>query len=239
MSGKKKLLAAFFTILLLVLLSVQTTFAASSTVLKNGMSSDAVSALQQDLKKLGFMDVDPTGYFGDITEAAVVKFQKQYGLTQDGIAGPETSARIDSLLGTKTAKASVSRGETGGTAQKIVDYAKKLLGVRYVWGGTTSKGFDCSGFVKYVFDHFGIALSRVSTEQAKQGEAVKKANLQPGDLVFFDTNGGRNRINHVGIYIGGGRFIQSSSASGNSGVVISSLTSGFYSEVFMTARRIL
>jgi len=136
------------------------------------------------------------------------------------------------------ATTTASRG-VGQTSQKIIDYAKKFLGVKYVWGGTTSKGFDCSGFVKYVFGHFGIALNRVSTEQAKQGKAVKKANLQPGDLVFFDTNGGRNRINHVGIYIGGGKFIQSSSASGSSGVVISSITTGFYSRVFMTARRVL
>ena len=101
------------------------------------------------------------------------------------------------------------------------------------------KGFDCSGFVKYVFDHFGIILNRVSANQAKQGTAVKKADLRVGDLVFFDTDGGHNEINHVGIYIGGGKFIQASSASGSSGVVISDIAEGFYSSAYMSARRVI
>ena len=73
--------------------------------------------------------------------------------------------------------------------------------------------------------------------QSKNGKYIKKANLMQGDLVFFDTNGGHNRINHVGIYIGGGKFIHSSSS--NKGVTISTISSGFYSKTYMTARRVL
>jgi N-acetylmuramoyl-L-alanine amidase len=118
---------------------------------------------------------------------------------------------------------------------KVVDYAKNFLGVKYVYGGTTPEGFDCSGFVKYVYDHFNISIERVSTAQATQGAKISRSELEPGDLVFFDTNGGHNAVNHAGIYIGDGQFIQAS--SGQTKVVISNLNSGFYDESFMTARR--
>lgn len=137
---------------------------------------------------------------------------------------------------TVTRPQSIAASELGS---EITSYAKKLLGVKYVWGGTTTKGFDCSGFVKYVFDHFNIEIDRVSTSQAAQGLAVNKSDLEPGDLVFFDTNGGHNKINHVGIYIGDGNFIHASSSKSAYKVVISSLTSGFYEDRYMRARRLL
>ena len=234
MPQKRKLLVSFFTILVLAFLSVQPTFAYSNVTLKSGMNSSTVSKLQKDLKTLGFMSISPTGYFGDITKAAVIKFQKKYSMTPDGIAGTQTLGKIDKLSGRS---ATVSRSDSESTSQKIIDYAIRFLGVNYVWGGTTPKGFDCSGFVKYVYSKFGITLNRVAADQSKQGTTVKKANLHLGDLVFFDTNGGSNHINHVGLYIGSGKFIQAS--SGNSGVVISNLTGGFYSQTFMKAKRII
>lgn len=127
--------------------------------------------------------------------------------------------------------------EAADLGSEIVSYAKNFLGVKYVYGGMSPTGFDCSGFVKYVYDHFNINIARVSTEQATQGVAVSRADLKPGDLVFFDTNGGHNRVNHAGIYIGNGSFIQASSGSSTGKVVISTLNSGFYNEAFMTARR--
>lgn len=84
----------------------------------------------------------------------------------------------------------------------IVSYAANFLGVRYVWGGNTPSGFDCSGFTKYVFAHFGISLQRRASEQATQGTRVSMSDLQPGDLVFFG-----NPVYHVGIYVGNGCFI--------------------------------
>lgn len=133
-----------------------------------------------------------------------------------------------------------SRSETTRVSSEhdeIVAYAKQFLDVRYVWAGNTPSGFDCSGFTKYVFRKFGIDLNRVAADQATQGAYVGKSNLSPGDLVFFDTNGGHNYINHVGIYIGGGEFIQASSGAGR--VVISSINEGFYANTYMTARRVL
>jgi N-acetylmuramoyl-L-alanine amidase len=98
-------------------------------------------------------------------------------------------------------------------------------------------GFDCSGFTSYVFCAFGIKLERVSTDQAKQGTEISRENLKPGDLVFFDTTGGHGVINHTGIFIGDGKFIHASSGTSYC-VIISDLTTGYYTGNFMTARRI-
>jgi cell wall-associated NlpC family hydrolase len=232
MLQKKKIFVSFLTVLLLSFISFQTAFAYSGAALESGMKDDSVLNLQKELKTLGFFNADPTGYFGDVTYSAVIQFQKKYGLEPDGIAGSQTLGKIEALTDRKIP---ASRGKS--VSISIVDFAKRLVGVDYVWGGTSPKGFDCSGFVKYVFANFGVTLNRVSAEQAKQGSKVKKSDLIPGDIVFFDTNGGHNRINHVGMYIGGGRFIQASSEYSN--VVISDMTEGFYANTYMTARRVL
>lgn len=265
MSRRKKHLASLLAFMLAVILSAEMAFAYSNVTLKKGMRGDEVYALQQDLYELGFMTVKPTGYYGSITRAAVLKLQKKYGLMQDGIAGKQTKGKLDSLMGrdakqadaetadtlastAESALESTSEDDSGKTsanasrsasrsAENIISYARKFMGVKYVWGGSTPKGFDCSGFVKYVYNHFDIALSRNSRAQAKNGSYVKRKDLKPGDLVFFDTDGRNNRINHVGIYIGSGKMIHSSSYYG--GVVITDISSGFYSKSYMTARRVL
>lgn len=126
-------------------------------------------------------------------------------------------------------------GKTEALRQEIIAYAKTLLGIKYVYGGSSKKGFDCSGFVGYVFEHFGISLERSSKDMGNNGKTVKKADLKPGDLVFFDTNGGLNAINHVGIYIGNNKFIHASSGVGRK-VTISSLSDSFYLKKYMRAR---
>lgn len=88
--------------------------------------------------------------------------------------------------------------------QAIVNTAKKYLGVRYVYGGSSPSGFDCSGLVQYVFRKNGISLSRTSASQSRQGKTVSRSELQPGDLLFFAKNG---RVHHVGIYAGNGQMI--------------------------------
>lgn len=122
--------------------------------------------------------------------------------------------------------------------QQVAQYSKKFLGVKYVWGGTTPKGFDCSGLVKYVYAKHGVSLERVAADQARQGTKVARKDLKAGDLVFFDTDGGHSYINHVGIYLGGGSFIEASSGRSTGRVVIVDMSSGFYSDTYMTARRI-
>ena len=117
----------------------------------------------------------------------------------------------------------------------VVAYAKNYLGVKYVYGGSSPKGFDCSGFTVYVFKHFGISLSRTATGQYKYGSSVSKSNLQTGDLVFFKGSG--KAIGHVGIYVGGGSFIHASSPGDV--VKITSLSDSYYVRNYVGARRIL
>ncbi|MCL2217369.1 MAG: C40 family peptidase [Defluviitaleaceae bacterium] len=120
-------------------------------------------------------------------------------------------------------------------ADEIVATAKTYLGARYLWGGTTPNGFDCSGFMVYLFSPHGITLNRHSADMARNGVYVPRSELMPADLVFF--NNGSGRISHVGMYIGDGYFIHSSSA--RTGVIISSMYSNFNARGFVTARRVL
>ncbi|MEG0250100.1 MAG: SH3 domain-containing protein [Peptostreptococcus sp.] len=114
---------------------------------------------------------------------------------------------------------------TTAAGQKVVDTATSLLGVKYSWGGTTTAGFDCSGFTQYVYKNaLGVNIPRVSRDQANAGSAVSMSNAKAGDLLYFDTMGG-GRTSHVGIYLGDGKFIHASgSASNPEYVKISSLS---------------
>lgn len=110
----------------------------------------------------------------------------------------------------KASKTASGSTVTSGTAsvkgggQAIVNTAMKYLGVKYVWGGTSPSGFDCSGLVQYVCRANGISVPRVAASQRNAGKYVSRENLQPGDLVFFSNGGG---VNHVGIYVGNGNMI--------------------------------
>ena len=119
-------------------------------------------------------------------------------------------------------------------AQEIIEYAKQFMGIKYVFGGTSPKGFDCSGFTMYVFNKFGISLPHSAKGQAELGVAVSKSELIPGDLVFFETN--KPGISHVGIYIGGGSCLEASSSRG---IASTKLSSSYYSTRYLGATRIL
>lgn len=132
----------------------------------------------------------------------------------------------------------VSRGG-GSLTSRIIDYARSLLGVKYTYGGSSPEtGFDCSGFTKYVFNEFGIVLNRISADQAAQGTEVQLEELLPGDLMFWDTDGGTVNISHVGIYIGQGKFINAVSSSGGK-IVISEVNDKYWTARYMTARRVI
>lgn len=110
----------------------------------------------------------------------------------------------------------------------------QVMGTPYLYGGTTTRGFDCSGFIQYVFKKEDINLSRTTKTQAKEGVRVDKKNLRPGDLIFFNTDG--TGISHAGIYMGNGLFSHSSASKG---VEISKLSENYYAKRYVTARRVL
>ena len=122
--------------------------------------------------------------------------------------------------------------------QKLLEDAKYFKGGKYVWGGTTPEGFDCSGYVQYLYKKHNINLPRTAWQQSKQGQAVAKHELKKGDLLFFLTDKKRGiPITHVGIYIGNGDFIHA--ASKEKGIIISPLTHGSYAKTFVSARRVV
>ena len=134
------------------------------------------------------------------------------------------------------------------TGEKIVSYAKKFLGVPYVYGGASPSGFDCSGFTMYVYDNFGISMRHGAQAQAKLGKEVKAdksskssllKNLKVGDLVFFLDYETMDEIGHCGIYIGDGNFIHASSGSGYCVKINSLLPGEYYNTRYCAARRVI
>ncbi len=160
-------------------------------LLRRGSKGAQVKQLQGNLIYLGYLNDKADGVFGSKTEAAVRRYQQRNGLTADGIAGSRTQAKIQPEVLSLNA---------------ILNVSQSYLGLPYKYGGNTpAEGFDCSGFTKYVYSKAaGINIPRVSKDQAKAGKSVPRSQIRPGDLVAFNSP-----VDHVGIYIGNGKFIHS------------------------------
>ena len=144
---------------------------------------------------------------------------------------------LSSSGSSNSSSSSSSSQSQSQSVQSVINIAKSKLGSPYVWGAEGPNTFDCSGLTLYAFRNgAGVTLPRVSRDQAKVGEYVSKANLMPGDLVFFDHNGGSN-INHVGIYIGNNEMIHAPQ-SGDV-VKITKINTNYYNNAYVTARRII
>ena len=124
---------------------------------------------------------------------------------------------------------------SSGSGGSVVAAAERYLGSRYVSGGSSPSGFDCSGFTSYIYSKFGVSLDHSAAGQYSSGSKVGSSSLQAGDLVFFRTGGSGSGISHVGIYIGGGEFINAENH--RAGVAISSL-SGYWANTYAGAVRV-
>ncbi len=143
-------------------------------------------------------------------QARISEIQSRFvlGARPSSSAGWSSAASAAGLTGAGGAS---TLGTSGGTASEsaVVAESQKYLGVPYLWGGTDpAKGLDCSGFTQLVYGNLGIALPRVSAQQATAGQPVASlASARPGDLVFFDYSKDRPGIDHVGIYLGNGKMV--------------------------------
>lgn len=182
---------------------------------------------QQKLQVLGFSDERPSGRMTEAISSALKSFQKQHKLKVDGELNDATYHKL-------TWEAFAKEGIPKVKGKEIVSRAAKYKGVPYVFGGTTTKGFDCSGYVQYVFKDCKAKLPRLADEQALQGIFVTQKQLRPGDLVFFTTYAAG--ASHVGIYAGDGQFW---SASSSKGVMLSSLKDDYWKQRYYGARRVL
>ena len=130
---------------------------------------------------------------------------------------------------------SANTAASTGKGSTVVGTARKYLGSSYVYGASGPSSFDCSGFTSYVFKLHGVGLSRTAQGQYSNGTSVSRSDLQPGDLVMFGSSA--SSINHVGIYIGGGQIIHAANPS--KGVTTDSITSGYYNNKYVGARRVM
>ena len=202
----------------------------SLTNLRSGPST-ATSALDQ-LKKgekvsiigfnCGWYKVTCDGMTGYIRSDLVTLLEKPAG-------NRGTTASVESNASTGPS----SSGSANPIGRQIADYALQYVGYPYVYGGEDPSGFDCSGFMQYVFAHFGYSINRTATAQLQNGYYVDRNDLKPGDIIYF---GSGSVASHVGLYIGDGKFVHAQGSS--TGVVISSLSETWYDNRYLCAHRI-
>ena len=234
-----------------------------STELSKGDTGSSVTRLQTRLTQKGYLSDSIDGEYGSLTEKAVKLYQSVAKLTETGIADKATLASLFSSSAPKNTGSAVTGststgGSTGGNPshstdpssdpmsgtssekiEKVIEIAKQQLGKPYVYATAGPKTFDCSGFTKYCYAKVGVSLRRsaqaVGYNDGKKIEGI--SNLKRGDIVCFNTVADNDLSDHVGIYLGSGKFIHAS--SGQAKVVISSLSNSYYNRVFSWGRRVL
>ena len=214
--------------LFLVFLLMPAVYAAPVDPLQVGDRGDEVLAVQEKLSQMGYVVGSMDGVYGDVTAEAVKMMQKEKNLPVDGKITPEL---FKTLVGRDLP---VSRGAPIATVRRLLQSSFQHIGVPYWFGGTTPRGFDCSGFTRYVFANIGVNLPRMADGQFAVGRPVSVERLQPGDLVFFETY--EPGPSHVGIYTGNSQFI---SATSRRGVVVADLFGHYWGERYIGARRVL
>ncbi|WP_249366419.1 C40 family peptidase [Neobacillus rhizophilus] len=179
-----------------------------------------LATIQKNLQILGYYTVPTmTGSYDATTTQAIKTFQADYSLPVTGTINEATNTAINHAV----------------IKKELVTDTAKYRGVPYKWGGVTPNGFDCSGFVYYMFNQHGVNMSRNTSEGLfKTGTPIDRSHLQPGDLVFFAVNT-PGTISHVGFYLGDNQFI---SATSSNGIAIQPLDSGYWGKYYVGAKRV-
>lgn len=211
-------------ILLMLVCTVSITYASA---FEQGDQGQDVVAIQARLNALGY-EIVADGDYGPATVNAVKAFQRDRGLESDGVIGSQT---YRALMGREIP---TSRDGASVSVRRLTQTSFRYIGVPYMFGGTTPNGFDCSGFVQFVFGNNGISLPRTADQQFEMGQPVSYSRLQPGDLVFFSTYA--PGPSHSGIYLGDGKFI---SATSSRGVAVDLMESRYWGSRYLGARRVL
>lgn len=202
-----------------------------------------VKSLQRRLSELGYFQGAVTGFFGSVTQKALMEFQAQSGLSTDAQAGKNTRALLFSGLAPRWDQVSRMSGAVSSTSadasvDKMLKFANALTDKKYVYQAEGPGAFDASGFVRYVLRYMGIAVPRQSADALSSTDKWVKITdvsaLLPGDLLFFKSDGSI-KISHTGIYLGEDEFIHASSSAG---CVRLSRLSGYYASRFSVARRV-
>lgn len=141
---------------------------------------------------------------------------------------------VTGFVSAKYVSAAAPQGSSVGV--KAAQTAQKYIGHSYSYGASGPHSFDCSGLTSFVYRQLGISLPRASSSQGSSGTYVAKSSLAAGDLVFFSNRGDR-KINHVGIYVGDNKFVHA--ATSKRGVVMDNITSSYYVNHYVTARRVV
>ncbi|WP_273831829.1 peptidoglycan-binding protein [Guptibacillus sedimenti] len=201
-------------------------------ILKLGVKGEGVKELQSKLTALGYYKGSKDGDFGPATEQAVKNFQSRNKLTVDGVVGPATWEKLKqgTAYSGNESNNSGSQSQSFNVMNLIAD-ASEFIGVPYTWGGNTPQsGFDCSGFLVYVFKNQGISLPRTMAQMWNVTDSVSSPSV--GDIVYFTTY--KPGASHGGIYIGNNKFIHAGSSTG---VTISDMTSSYWAPRYLGAKR--
>lgn len=204
-----------------------------SKVLKTFATNAKVTILKEEGKWYKVKHNDKEGY---VLKTYVSEKKVAEVTSRSSARREETSTTQVEEKKQEETKTETTTKETSSKGSEVVAMAKKYLGSRYVYGGSSPSGFDCSGFTMYIYKQFGVSLPHSATAQSSKGTKVEKKDLQPGDIVFFTDYKTGKGIGHCGIYVGGGSFIHASTEK--TGVITSSIYSGSHAKRYVKAVRI-
>ena len=214
---KKKLLCLVLT-MLFCFMNIATALAS----FERGDEGQEVIDIQKRLVELQYKVSKVDGKFGPETETAVKQFQTDKSLEVDGIIGNDTYKAL------MQKEMPPNRSGRSAAVRNVIRAAYSVIGTPYVFGGTSTYGFDCSGFTQYAFARAGVSIPRMADSQMYYGRQLSMSELRPGDLIFFKGTYDTSGVSHCGIYVGDGWMLDAGDPIGYSNLNTNYWQSHFY-----------